>query len=415
MNASISFPDMRFSHTKQCRTIGIEYEFPVVTESGERGVGKDVFRRLIHKGWVAQHDPFYADEVIGVEKNGVALTTEAGLGILELVLPPARNLHDAAHAFHGALSPVVATLHACGMIPLGYGIQPLSGPEPCWSRKRRYERLREAVAKFCHGTVDINNMTVAASAQVHISIARDEVVDATNVMNALAGIFILLFANAPVWRGACDEEGGPAVRERFWGFAPERTGIPPKFGSLDELFTWFGAQEVLLLPVEGSNDYLVPERRITWNELPESARTQEAWRLHEGTIWPNARPRTQYGTIEIRPVCSQGRIGMMTLAALALGIAENLPEAAAFVDKRCWDEWRDIRDCALAGTPINNEIELVDEVYAIAEHGLRRRPSDGFLGSKLLAAWRRMPRPATRALAAFKQGGIPALISAVRL
>lgn len=413
MGVSSFFPEIRFPRGKHQRTIGIEYEFPVVTKNGERAAGKDAFARLVAKGWVPAYDPFYPDEIVGVAKNGVALTTEAGLGILELVLPPSRSLHDAAHAFHAALCPVIAALDASGMIPLGYGVQPLSPPEEHWNRKRRYERLREATARFCRGTNDINDITVAASAQVHVSVARDEVAAATNVFNALAGVLIAAFANAPVWKGAPDAGGSPAVRERFWGFAPERTGIPPKFASLEEVLAWFGAQAVLLLP--RGNDYAVPEGRTAWNDLPDAARTQDAWQLHEGTVWPNARPRTRYGTIEIRPVCSQGRTGMLTLAALALGIAENLADASAFVETRSWDEWRRIRECALLGTSLEDEQELIGTVFTIAERGLLRRPSDGHLGTKLLAEWRRMPRPASRALAAFERGGIPALVAAVRL
>lgn len=413
MCASAFLPEMRFPRVKHHRTIGIEYEFPVVTKSGERAMAKNVFARLIEKGWVPVHDSFYTDEITGVTRNGVALTTEAGLGILELVLPPSRTLHDAAHAFHVALCPVIAALEVCGMIALGYGIQPVSAPERRWNRKRRYERLREAVLRFCNGTHDINDITAAASAQVHVSVARDEVVTATNVFNALAGIFIAAFANAPVWKGAPDVQRSPAVRERFWGFAPERTGIPPKFASFEEMLAWFGAQAVLLIP--SGNDYVVPEVRTVWNELSDSARTEEAWQLHEGTVWPNARPRMRYGTIEIRPVCSQGRAGMMTFAALMLGIAENLAEASAFIETRSWSEWRLIRECALSGVPLADEPALVSAVFAIAERGLLRRPSDGHFGIKLLRRWRRIPRPAARALAAYEQGGIPALIAAVRL
>ena len=51
------------------------------------------------------------------------------------------------------------------------------------------------------------------------------------------------------------------------------------------------------------------------------------WKFHEGSIWWDSRARTVYGTIEIRQACSNKDNGC--LAALALGLVENLDQARA--------------------------------------------------------------------------------------
>lgn len=404
----------RYSH----RTIGIEKEFPVVKKDNFLAFDvRQIFPDLIKMGMEPFFDDFYENEVHGVKlSDGTKITTDAGWGTLELCLPPLNSLFKAEELFREKIELLKELCGRKGGIILGYGIQPIQPLQD----SNRIKKRRNLVLRGILGRTSYT--TVTASDQVHLSVSAGEAVRANNVFNWLSGVIISIFANSPIWLGKNDGNQ-LAVREFVWGFGPpNRHGVFP--GPDKDLKEFF--EKIINLPflvAKKGKDYFPPDDSFMNFLLthPQREFIREFPQM-EGTLWFCARPRTVYGTIEVRPACAQPRESALSLAAFCLGILEELKEAEKLIEDTgySWSIARAMREGAMAKglwALVNDEMpmaELTTSFLNISRVGLKKRG----LGEEvyLQPLWDRVIRKETLAeqiIGIFKRGGIPALVGRI--
>ena len=360
------------------------------------------------------YDDFYSDLQAVEMPDGTVITNDSGWSNLEVALPPHTKLDEARVAFEEKIDLLKDLVQDLKGAILGYGIQPLQAPDKKnWIRKRRHE----VVCRNFGCDHDVN-ITVISASQVHVSVAREEVVLANNVFNWLTGVMVSLFANSPIWRGEIDPVR-LAVRERMWWFTPDnRHGVfPGPCLDLEDLFNRILNMKHLV--ARNGRDYFLP--RSTFKGFLKQNPDREFLSelpLLEGTLWFCSRPRSNYGTIEIRPACTQPREASMALPAFCLGIVENLQEAQKAIDDLGypWNVCKELREIAMSeglkGRIDDLDMAELSRIFLqIAERGLKARK----LGEEkyLSPLWTRVETKTTLAeevINIFKQGGLKSLV-----
>lgn len=399
------------------RWIGKEVEFPVVRENGQAFDVRKVFPHLQKEGWEPYYDDWYKEEMLGLKKDEINITTDAGYCTLEVNLPPLRDLWEVRDEFEKLMVFLCSTVEKYGGLILGYGIQPATPPDDSlWIKKKRHETVRLSYPPT------INNVTVTAAQQVHIDITQAEIVQMTNVLNALSGLMIVLCANSPVWRNSLDREGRLAVREHLWHFSNGgRIGVPYEcFVDVPHFLQYVTTLPFLVTKKE--EEYCVPGKTFSEYLVTNGGLDtfDDHYLFHEGTFWPCARPRTLYGTIEVRPCCTQPPRDHMVADALALGAVEN---TAAIEEKIInhfpWEAWRNLREEAIFqgfAAKIEDEpiLPLLKEFLDLVKKGLeqRGRGEEIFL-APLYQRLEEKKNPSNEAIALYERGGINALVQAL--
>ncbi|HAS41523.1 MAG TPA: hypothetical protein DCS93_13665 [Microscillaceae bacterium] len=398
--------------TDTTKGIGIEAELPIVTFQGEVpefAVIQGLFTYLEAKGFRVKRDHFSGFMVEASQINVQSskhftycvdtITTEAGYGVLEVVLAPQQNIHDLQYYFMEIIQLLYGYLSQHHCLILGFGIQPVTPPSAkLLMPKERYlffsNFSQNNVISKANGN-DAHLLTITASNQCHIDIAYDQAIPAVNVLNALSGLQILLHANSSIWQGAVDTHC-KANREFFWEQCyPARTnqmGIPPQFATIEAYFQYLLEFKPML--VKREQQLLQVLGKATFSDFiqdktPGTAQTLEGDQV---TIQPqltdihylntfcyfNARLVPQYGTIESRMCCQQPPGETFAPTALTLGILENLGNAQKLMRKLPWETWKAIRVQAgrkTFDTQIHNRsiIPWLQELVNIAAEGLQQR------------------------------------------
>jgi gamma-glutamylcysteine synthetase len=352
--------------------------------------------------------------IVRVDVGPVGYEVEMGRATVEVVLPPAADLHELEARTAEAVGRLVRAAASRGMLVLGYGIQPRTPrSRRLMTPKQRYRALYGAVGgSWLH-------FTTTAADQVHVDISRDEVMDAVNVMNVLAGPIIALTANSSVYVGrpgrfASGREG------LLSSLGSDRHGMTPRrFASLEEFLTFICGQTCYVLTQDGR--YVRYGRRFT-SYLARHGPDLDAYMVHEHYTWNSARPRAQHGTIEIRPACQQPPAEPLAASALCLAFVEAMPQIWAYLCERLGpDPWpamaayrRDAIRCGVrAREPARGFLTgLVDQ----AEQALRRRGrgEERFL-TPIHRRLERRTLPADQAVNWFRRGGMETLIQRLSL
>jgi len=398
------------------RRIGREAEFPLVWPDGRAGDAALLWEPLLAESGAraTYDDPRTRHLIVRVDLPDAAYEVEMGRATAEVVLPPAEDLFALETASQAALARLVRAARRRGMVVLGYGIQPRTPGGPgLMTPKRRYLALARAVGwPWMY-------FTSTASDQVQVDIARPELVDAINGLNLLSPVIIALTANSPVYGGRrgrflSGREGLLAA------LGEARHGMTPRYcATLEDFLSIVGGQTCYLLPeTQGLRRYGRPF--TAYLEARGSRVTDAAWHAylwHEHYVWHSARPRVQYGTIEVRPACQQPPDEPLAAVALCLGLVEALPEVEALTRDRLGpDPWPAMlayrRDVVRRGPRAREPSpgHLADLV-ALAARALRQRGrgEERFIES-IRRRLERRAVPADRAVQLFRQGGVPAMV-----
>ncbi|MGH2404548.1 MAG: glutamate-cysteine ligase family protein [bacterium] len=366
------------------------------------------------KAHITYDDPNGRGMIERVDLGLVGYEVEMGRATVEVVLPPAVDLHELETVSADAIGRLVRVAAARGMLVLGYGIQPRT---PRSSRlmtpKRRYRALYRAVGRaWLH-------FTTAASDQVQVDICRGELMDAVNVLNVLSGPIIALTANSSVYAGrpgrfASGREGLLA------SLGGHRHGMTPRrFFSLEEFMAFICGQTCYVLKQDGR--YVRYGRPFT-SYLAAHGPDLDAYLLHEHYTWNSARPRAQHGTIEVRPACQQPPDEPLAASALCLAFVETMPEIWAYLCEQVGpDPWpamaayrrNAIRLGVRAPEPVPGFLAGLVE---LAEHALRRRGrgEEQYLRA-ISDRLETRTLPADRAARIFREGGGRTLVNVLRL
>ncbi len=432
------------------RGIGIEMELPVVTQIGEAvslSIIQEMFEFLKKEGFQLERDDF-SNHVISASKINEeslknfdyhidTIMTDAGSGILEVVLAPQDNLHTIQHSFSEIITLLVHYFDTRNCKIIGYGIQPLTPP----SRKLLMPKERYFFyEKFSPNNIipksegaDAHLLTITASNQCHIDISQDEAIPAINVLNALSGLQIILHANSPIWKGKVDTVY-KANREIFWDFCyPDRLnqmGIPPKFRTIDDYIHYLLEFKPMLIKREKLLRILNKPtfKDFMFNESPTIGETLDG---EKSIIQPkiedihylntfcyfSVRLAPNLGTIESRMCCQQPPKTALSPTAVSLGLLSNLEEAKKIVALYSLETWKKIRLDAIKQTfktTVNDKsiIPLMTKFLEVVEEGLlKRNLGEEIFLKPLYERLNRQKSPADEAIAIFEREGLESFLN----
>ena len=432
------------------RQIALECEFIVVDQAGaaaSRDAVQDVLERLSADGFTLVRDRWTDDVVLArrdaelPRRGEETVSCDLGYPTIELTTAAAPTLFDVQRQLDQLLELVVAACAANDCLVLGYGMQPLTPPSrelvTRSSRYLMYERFSTHRLVPADVGADIHLFTVTAATHCHVDVQLPEAVRALNMLNALAGVQIALTANSPIWNGAVDP-AWKAPREFFYDHTcdPEQwpsgmpCGVPRAFGDVGD---YVGAVLDARVPfVERDGQALAMcAPGLTARDFiqaPVVCATTIAGDVVELTPEPadivafahfleyDARLSPSHGTVESRVSCAQPPGGAIEVAALVLGLVENLANAELLTGALSLADQRRMR---VAGarhglTCVEDDPQmrgLIEATLSVAEEGLRRR---GLGEQRLLAGLsERLQARSTHAdaaIAAFRARGVAGLV-----
>ena len=330
------------------RTVGREAEFPVVDQAGRAADIDQLWPLLLRsedaaesskRGSLSPHsssltplkvkrDAVNTDLIVGLDGSSYSYALEVGRGTIELNVGPCATLFELESTFRTALERLVRAAAQLGWRVLGYGVQPLSPPtRALLSPKQRYGTLADIMG------ADWIWYTVTASDQAHVDVSRDEAVSVLNFGNLIAPVVVALCANSPVVAGELtDDCSGREGRMIDAPYGRRHGMIDRPYADLTDFVARLSRLPALL---RREGERLLPDGRLFSDVLREdygamrsegaalSSGCLDAFLLHDHYIWHNARLRTAYATVELRPACQQPPHELMAAAALYLGLVEG--------------------------------------------------------------------------------------------
>ena len=443
------------------RTVGREAEFPVVDQAGRAADIDQLWPLLLKNEDAAEsskrgslsplssslsplkvkRDAVNTDLIVGLDGASYSYALEVGKGTIELNVGPCATLFELESTFRTALERLVRAAAQLGWRVLGYGVQPLSPPtRALLSPKQRYSTLADIMG------ADWIWYTVTASDQAHVDVSRDEAVSVLNFGNLMAPVIVALCANSPVVAGEltddCSGREGRMIDapygQRHGMIARPYADLTDFVARLSRLPSLLRREGELLLP-DGRPfadvlraDYGTARSEgadLSPHSSSHSPGCLDAFLLHDHYIWHNARLRTAYATVELRPACQQPPHELMAAAALYLGLVEGHEEIADYVQTAlapprgqnevltplsgCWPRMKQYHHQAVrAGLAAPEPAPgFLAEVLALAAAALARR---GYGEERMLTPlWQRLEQkenPGQRARRVFKAEGVEGLI-----
>ena len=376
------------------RRIGREIEIPVVDSEGLASEVAGLWPALLDlPGSIAVHDED-TTLLVGVERPYGLVSVEFGRGVIEVALRPENDLPQLQASADIALAELRAAALPAGAHLLGLGLQPRTTATPAqMTPKKRYWSLVDAVGP------PALRWTGTAADQVHIDVARDELIPALNVVNGLAGALIAISANSPFYAGrASSTVAGREAQAMSIFDQPHRWGATPdRLSSIEDYVRYVLSFPPIGPTPDGDDDW---ERFVALDHL----------------VWPNGRAVFRFGTVEVRPACQQPFSSFWAPSAISLGLVENAPLIDAWLKDRV--EWEQLLDYRMRAIRKGLRAEqpfpgFLREVLELAEAGLTQRG----LGeeSYMEDAWERLERgrcPADDALDLVAAQGFDGLVRA---
>jgi len=346
---------------------------------------------------------------------------EVGHGTMEIITDPCDDLHGIARIYETARGQLLRACDTMGFTVLGYGMQPLTpGSAALMSPKPRYRLLHEALGD---GWL---SFTQSASDQVHVAVGADEAASLTSLMNMLSPVVIALCANSPICAGA--PTGFHSAREMLKAkLQPEhhRHGMPADpFDHISELVDAV-CQMPYLIRREDNHVERMHGSFLDYLEDVGGAEAPGAWEqflVHEHYVWHSARPRSAHGTIELRCAGQQPPEDHMVVAALTLGMVEAAEDLQELLGQRlgssAWSamaRWH--HAVSTRGIDAEEPVPhlLADVAHRIQQGLVKRQRGEERYLAPVFARIEQRTNPAKVALAAFEAGGIPALVSRLRV
>ncbi len=303
------------------RTIGREAEFPVVRADGSAAEVQELLPRIAARceGVARKHEGAL---LVGLETPSAGYAAEVGRGTVEVILPPADDLPALEARHRAAMAPLFAAAEELGLRVLGCGMQPLTPASAALlCPKSRYRILHEVLGEGWLW------FTTSASDQLHVDVGRAELVAQVDRLHLLTPVVVALCGNSVLADGVAgpvcclrDERMGRILPGEF------RHGLPAgPCGSIAGLVEQLCGLSFILQKEAGAYRPGPGTSFRAWLEGASDgdfARAYEAFLLHDHYIWNSARPRSKYGTIELRAACQQPHASSFAAAALQLALVE---------------------------------------------------------------------------------------------
>jgi carboxylate-amine ligase len=206
-----------------------------------------------------------AAEVLERVRGDPRFKPELPAAQLEIVLPPAATVGEAAAALRAARADLVEAARGIGVLA-GAGAHPFAALEGELSESERYEALRRE-----YGPIARRQLVFGLHVHVAVRPAR-RALAVFNAVRSYLPLIAALAANAPYHAGA--DTGLASVRPKLAEQLP-RQGVPPPLASWDELgdaLRWARIEhaqwwwEARLHPGFGTVEVRVPDTQTTVGE-----------------------------------------------------------------------------------------------------------------------------------------------------
>jgi gamma-glutamylcysteine synthetase len=412
----------RFEHAfpaqlETSRTVGREAEYPLVTHDGAAVDLTPIWALLMAGGGLdPAFDAVNPELIVGLEGIDYGYALEVGRSTIEIYTRPCPHLLELQDVHNAALRRLTVAADQLGWLVLGYGIQPLTPPSTSlMSPKQRYQAMFEIMGE------DWLWYTVSASEQLHVDVARPEMIRLLNLGLLMTPVVVAFCGNSSIYAGIVSNfcsarEGMVTQRSRY----ADRHGMPDRpYEDLPD-FVERLAQLPFLLRREGS--YLLPDGRPFMDVLASAGVDFESFLLHDHYVWHSARLRVAHATLEMRPACQQPPHEEMAAAALYLGVVEAADQIEGYLHAnlgaQTWDALKHYHGEAMQQGLAAPEPtpDFLGTLLGFAEDALRRR---GYAEEVLLQPlWRRLKakqNPAQRAKEIFALAGIEGIVEGFTL
>ncbi len=377
------FSQLGFAAQEQPLAVGVEEELQTVLhEDPTQGEGALAMVRTLAEITDEQDLCYEGDLAVGINREGVIMTTDAGRRQIEFIYDPVVHLRDFAGVQATTRRLAVEVLKKEGYSVLGTGYHPWAKSTwDDWMPKQRYEALVEALNPAVLRSADTAGLQATVDTR-----SLDHMLKTANVFNLAAPVIAALTTNSPLHDGTFEVEN-KGLRHFTWNkLAPEQRRGVMHFGSIEEYLDWVLDLPVLMM-LEKSGLATVPNPPICFWQwaLPvlESGDIEEFKRrfnVHTACAWPEARirPFNKVASVEGRTPCAQPSGAATSVVALYLGLAENVDGALEVLSQFTVPDLKAARTCCakrgLQGVIDGCEVSIVaTELLEAAKRGLEMR------------------------------------------
>lgn len=281
---------------------------------------------------------------VAIDGYNALVTTDVGTGTIEVCVPPSGTLKEADRRIRSIMGIVCSEAGRNGLDILGLGFSPVSEPSTSLVMpKPRYTYFTEKVFGD-----NIGRIALSSAAQCHVEVELEELPVALKVLNGASPALIALTANSTIVgrrQTGHLEFRGEAYKSLVdsGGIEPGRVGIPERFGTPERMFdTMLGFMPIFTKQHDGYYGYnggsksmgrYIDDGVAVVHSIPGNRERSIVPGLVdmlylEGTVWWDARPKSGYGTVELRPCSFQlDTDDLMAINAVTLGLVENGTEA----------------------------------------------------------------------------------------
>lgn len=336
------------------RLVGFELELPLVDKDTLAAASyedvRHLFEELVNDGWESSVDNG-TNQIVGVEKDQNSVGTDVGACTLEVGIKPTKTIDGSRQEFDRIINIIKPILAERNVIILGYGVQPVTKPNPSLvAPKGRYKFLElDSInrSRDQRDGLDLHFFATSAASQVHIDVGESEAIQLVSDMNLVSGFITALSANSSVREGQIDPKV-KATREMFWDWGwtnrLNQIGIQRRFESFADYlnrlldFRSFmvkrGDEFIGLDRKELFREYILGGkhmgRDVSGNEKEITPELKDL-AVHSSFAWYAARLAPGYGTLEERIACSQPPDSSHSITAFTLGLICNGKELAEFI------------------------------------------------------------------------------------
>ena len=332
---------------------------------------------------------------IKIQDYPVQITTDASRCTFEITTPPRSSLVHNESDMKYLFEILSSAAQRSGLELLGLGMHPFAKPDVTnMMPKARYLSMSRRFQEE-----ELRCLTISASSQFHIEISKDSSSHVPYVITGFIPPIIAATGNSAIIGNALSgyKEYRCAMWDAHASFSIEKTrvGIPALFKNPQDYFDYLVSHSPIISKrsKDGKEFYILFESRTqTFSEFVKEGKTyakrmDTAERMEvtpephdlvflEGTVWPDVRLRSRFGTAEFRPCSFQPSVGeILAIGAVIKGLSNNHKEAFSVLQRYDLKHVKAARasamknglDSDMGGDSI---LDLCNVMFSIAERGL---------------------------------------------
>ena len=343
---------------------------------------RELLQGLMRFGWHAVYD---RDNIIGLEKNGAAISLEPA-GQLELSGAPLETLHQTKDELDEHFDQVATVGGELGLGFLGMGYHPTAAREHMpWMPKQRYAIMKNYMPTV--GRMGLDMMTRTCTTQVNVDYAdEDDFRKKMRVSAALQPVATALFAASPFKEGK--PSGLHSTRMQVWEDTDnQRSGFPSfvfEDGFGFERYVDFALSAPMYFVYRDGTFINATGQKFSdfmagrLPAFPGHTPTTTDWHDHLTTCFPDVRAKTY---LEMRGADCGNREMIVALPAFWVGLlydATALDQAAQLVREWSVPDMQQLRHdvvrkglyATMGGRIVAN---IARDCLKLSAQGLRRR------------------------------------------